>query len=152
MSISKMSSAELQDIDFDLLAAINAARKQKEPNASLEARANSLYAADRAFAVYGTLGPGRPNHHYIADIAGTWTQDTVSGSLQASGWGASLGYPALVWSATGAPVNVELLISSQLPQHWDRLDAFEGAEYARILVSLASGRVANIYAHANPVK
>lgn len=60
--------------------------------------------------------------------------------------------PALFWSATGGQIDVELLISFQLPQNWDRLDAFEGDEYARIVVPLASGRIANVYAHAHPVK
>lgn len=30
--------------------------------------------------VYGTLAPGRPNAHVLADVPGTWRPATISGS------------------------------------------------------------------------
>ncbi len=48
-------------------------------------------------------------------------------------------------------MRVKMLVSPELPEHWKRLDEFEGAEYVRILVPVedeGSGLigVANIYA------
>ncbi|KAH8194426.1 hypothetical protein TruAng_011409 [Truncatella angustata] len=136
-------------VDLDLIAAINAARISKSPNAELETKADQLYQANHSFAVYGTLGPGKPNHHHISDIKGTWTDDAVTGKLVQSGWGAAMGFPALLWSQQGDAVPVQLLRSDMLPNSWDRLDTFEGAEYSRVLVPLVRGGVANIYAHAD---
>ena len=31
--------------------------------------------------VYGTLAPGKPNHHVISDVAGEWENATVKGTL-----------------------------------------------------------------------
>ncbi len=91
---------------------------------------------DRVFrlAVYGSLRPGRENHHHVADISGTWTAGIVRGDLHPTGWGMTLGYPALKWRADGAEVPVQVLESVELPLHWARLDAFEGAAYRRLVV------------------
>lgn len=81
---------------------------------------------------------------------GTGAPARSPGSLAPLGWGADLGYPALRWSADGAPVAAQMLASDELPAHWPRLDEFEGEQYLRILVPvrLAGGRVAvaNLYA------
>jgi len=65
------------------------------------------------------------------------------------GWGASLGFPALRWMMDGAEVAIQLFVSSQLPEHWSRLDEFEGDDYQRILAPVYRGHelvtVANIY-------
>ena len=57
------------------------------------------------------------------------------------------GYPAFRRGNGQVPVSV--LTSPALPEHWARLDEFEGADYRRILVpvTLASGAivVANLY-------
>jgi hypothetical protein len=50
-----------------------------------------------------------------------------------------------------------MLVSPELPEHWKRLDEFEGADYARILVPVEDGggtliAVANIYALATKGK
>ena len=117
----------------------------------LEARFNGVFAANHHLAVYGSLAPGRSNHAQLSDLYGTWTTGCyVTGDLLDQGWGAGLGFPALRWSASGAPVQVQLFESDELPKYWGRLDAFEGGEYLRILVPvLAGGRViaiANLYA------
>ena len=89
--------------------------------------------ADTRLAAYGTLAPGRPNHHQLAGLRGRWREGTVRGCLAESGWGAPLGFPGLVLDAAGAPVKVHLFESSDLPDHWDRLDAFEGTDYRRVV-------------------
>ena len=37
--------------------------------------------------VYGTLAPGRPKEHVLADIEGSWEAATVTGTLRQAGWG-----------------------------------------------------------------
>lgn len=88
---------------------------------------------DRLF-VYGTLAPGRPNAHILADIPGTWSPATVRGTLHAEGWGAAQGYPALVPDADGDAVHGLVFASETLAAHWPRIDAFEGDGYARVAV------------------
>lgn len=87
-------------------------------------------------AVYGTLAPGRPNHHQLAGLAGRWIEGTVRGQLHEAGWGTYLGYPAIVLDASASTVDVQVFESSDLPEHWDRLDAFEGAAYRRAVTSV----------------
>ena len=86
---------------------------------------------DHCLATYGTLAPGRANHHQLAGIGGRWLAGVVKGRLFASGWGAALGYAALVPDESGDEIAVYLLVSDQLPDHWLRLDAFEGSDYRR---------------------
>jgi gamma-glutamylcyclotransferase (GGCT)/AIG2-like uncharacterized protein YtfP len=40
--------------------------------------------------VYGTLAPGRPNEHMLAEVDGEWETATVRGRLVQEGWGADL--------------------------------------------------------------
>ena len=82
-------------------------------------------------AVYGTLAPGRPNAHVLADIPGRWIEGTVRGVLHESGWGAALGYPGIVLDPDGPAVDVSVLESRALGDHWSRLDTFEGPGYRR---------------------
>lgn len=107
---------------------------------------------DHRLATYGTLAPGRVNHHQLAGLQGEWTTGTLRGRLIETGWGAALGYPALVLDAEGEAIAVHLFTSADLPAHWDRLDAFEGAEYRRgeVVVETPEGPVAAwIYLAAN---
>lgn len=108
---------------------------------------------DERLATYGTLAPGRPNHHHLADLEGKWLTGTVRGNLVQRGWGAELGYPALIPADDGDEIEVHLFLSPDLPQHWERLDAFEGAEYRRtpICVQTDTGPMeAWIYLDAKP--
>lgn len=85
-------------------------------------------------ATYGTLAPGRQNHHQVAALRGRWLTGHVRGTLVEEGWGAALGFPALVLApdgTSGDDVAVHVLESADLPAHWDRLDAFEGPGYRR---------------------
>ena len=78
-------------------------------------------------ATYGSLAPGRPNHHHVAGLGGRWFPGEVRGRLVEAGWGAALGYPALILDPEGAAVPVQVLESADLLAQWSRLDAFEGA-------------------------
>ncbi len=107
----------------------------------------------RRLAVYGSLRPGESNHHLVAEIPGRWSEGFVRGTLHESGWGATLGYPALVWDEEGPEVPVRILMADGLPEHWDRLDAFEGDAYLRILVPVVTAEtecVCNLYALREP--
>ena len=90
-------------------------------------------AADTRLATYGTLAPGRVNHQRLAGLEGRWQKGTVRGRLVDAGWGAALGYPGLVLDPQAPLVEVDLFESADLPDHWPRLDAFEGAGYQRVV-------------------
>ncbi|WP_206239865.1 gamma-glutamylcyclotransferase family protein [Novosphingobium terrae] len=94
---------------------------------------------DHRLATYGTLAPGRPNHHQLSMIEGRWSVGFVRGRLVDQGWGAALGYPALVPGEDGDRVEVHLFEAAGLAQHWPRLDAFEGAEYRRAPITVETG-------------
>lgn len=81
--------------------------------------------------VYGTLGPGRPNAHILHDVPGSWEPATVRGRLVEHGWGAELGFPALVLDPGGPDVPGDLFTSEAFD--WDELDAFEGPGYERVI-------------------
>jgi gamma-glutamylcyclotransferase (GGCT)/AIG2-like uncharacterized protein YtfP len=96
-------------------------------------------APDTRLAVYGTLAPGRVNYHQISALAGTWQRGTVKGKLFSSGWGAALGFPGLILDPFGPSVDVDLFESTDLPQHWVRLDEFEGSGYRRVVAMVDTG-------------
>lgn len=106
-------------------------------------------SAHHRLATYGTLAPGRSNAAQLADLEGEWTTGIVRGFLKEAGWGAAEGYPGIVLDPTGPEVEVFLLTSRDLPDHWARLDAFEGDGYSRTETTLHSNGqvlVASIYA------
>ena len=98
---------------------------------------------DHRLATYGTLAPGRMNHHQLEVLVGTWTTGTTRGRLVEMGLGAALGYPAVVLDESGDALPVHLFISPHLFAYRSRLDAFEGAEYRRgeVMVETAEGSV-----------
>ena len=77
-------------------------------------------------ATYGSLAPGRSNHHQLDGLDGRWLNGHVDGMLVDAGWGASW-LPALVLDPAGSAISVDVFESVDLPAHWARLDAFEGA-------------------------
>jgi gamma-glutamylcyclotransferase (GGCT)/AIG2-like uncharacterized protein YtfP len=93
-------------------------------------------ATDTRFATYGTLAPGRVNHHQLAGLKGQWRQGTVRGRLVDAGWGAELGYPGLVLDPLGPLIEIYLFESADLPDHWSHLDAFEGTGYRRVVTQV----------------
>ncbi len=112
--------------------------------------ADELSPAAGRLATYGTLAPGRPNHHQLDGLEGRWLKGQVMGTLVDAGWGASLGYPALLLEADGAAIDVDVFESRDLSAHWARLDAFEGAGYARVVTTVRTDEgdlAASIYVH-----
>lgn len=89
-----------------------------------------------ALATYGTLRPGRANHHVVSAISGSWVRGTVHGWLVEQGNAATEGFPALRLDPDGPAVSVDVLVSEELHLHWDRLDEFEGAGYLRVIVEV----------------
>lgn len=107
---------------------------------------------DSRLAVYGTLAPGKPNHHQLSGLDGVWVPGSVRGRLVRKGWGVDYGYPAIVLDPDGPEVAVQLFVSPDLAAHWQRLDDFEGDGYRRerVMVTTADGPVeAWIYAEAD---
>ena len=97
-------------------------------------------------AVYGTLAPGKSNHHVIEPVGGSWRAVELVGKL-----GAWEGYPMFEWQPAGDVVAAWLLESDALPSFWARLDEFETRAYDRHLVPCrADGEVivANCYVRA----
>jgi len=87
-------------------------------------------------ATYGTLAPGRPNHHLLDGLEGRWLNGHVYGTVADAGWGAGLGYPALILHPDGSPVDVHVFESVDLAAHWSRLDDFEGPGYQRVVTTV----------------
>ena len=101
--------------------------------------------------VYGTLAPNRPNHHIMTPIVdGVWQVAHIYGDLLPNGWGASLGYPAVIPNDDGQRVDGFLFSSPDLNNHWQRLDEFEGDGYGRKLVTvhLPDGKQTMAYVYA----
>ena len=95
-------------------------------------------AALHRLATYGTLAPGRPNHHQLDELEGRWFAGHVNGMFVDAGWGAGLGYPALMLDPNGSEISVEVFESVNLPAHWARLDAFEGPGYQRVVTTVCT--------------
>ncbi len=125
-----------------LVAAANAARRQRDASGSAaesdgrraERRLDDLFRTSHALAVYGTLAPGRPNHHVVAPLGGEWTEGLIEGDLIPLGWGAALGFPGFRPRVGGDAVAVQVLTTPSLATAWPALDRFEGPGYRRILV------------------
>ncbi len=90
----------------------------------------------RRLVTYGSLAPGRPNHHQLDGLEGRWSDGRVHGTLVDEGWGAGLGYPALVLDPEGSAIDVQVFASDDLPAHWSRLDRFEGPGYKRVVTTV----------------
>lgn len=86
----------------------------------------------RRLACYGSLRRNEKNHGVVADIPGKWCQGTIRGFVFK--WN---GYPIYNADLDGAEIVVDLLESDALPDHFERLDEFEGTDYQRNLVVVA---------------
>ncbi len=102
--------------------------------------------------VYGTLAPGRPNAHVMADIPGTWEPACVRGTLLQEGWGAALGYPGIDLDERCGEVEGFVFSSEALASHWPRLDAFEGDGYERVVTTARLGGGSVVKAHIYVLK
>ena len=129
-----ISIARLQET----LTFVNALRRRVRDDAraldAAERIASALFGAGERLAVYGSLIPGKENHHLVSSIGGMWSTGYFEGKFYERGWGAGLGYPAARWMPGGAVIPAHVLTASSLPEHWRRLDDFEGSDYRRILV------------------
>lgn len=134
----------LDDSNLDLLQRANAARRAGARDDGAEAALERTFDCDRQLAVYGTLAPGRENHGELRGCDGDWSAGAVRGHL------VMREYPLLSPDPAGPAVPVALLTSDGLPQHWPRLDEFEGDDYVRVLVEVsradAPATIANLYA------
>lgn len=88
-------------------------------------------SADRCLATFGTLAPGQVNRVQLADLEGEWQKGRVKGRLVHAGWGAAHSCPGLILDPAGDVVDVHVLLSPDLPGHWQHLDDFEGPGYRR---------------------
>ncbi len=118
---------------FALLRRLNAARRDA-PDAALEALLEQHFQPSRRLAVYGTLAPDEVNADQLIALAGTWSPAVLRGERSANGWGLTGGYPGFRWDETGGAIQALVFESPALPEHWRRLDRFEGPAYCRILV------------------
>jgi gamma-glutamylcyclotransferase (GGCT)/AIG2-like uncharacterized protein YtfP len=138
---------------IELVDTANAARRRSRVDDDAESQLDSLFGTGDRLAVYGSLAPGRQNHHIVVPLGGTWTQGIVNGDLVTCGWGAAVGYPALYLRERGPAVPVHVLASDALRRTWPELDSFEGVEYCRVLAAVWSDdspqrelvSVANVY-------
>lgn len=113
-------------------------------------------AADESICqlfVYGTLAPGHSNHSLLQGMTGTWRRGSVAGELHPEGLAATEGYPVIDLERPTARVAGFLFASADLADHWQALDAFEGAGYhrvrTRVMVEDGSATEAFIYALAH---
>jgi gamma-glutamylcyclotransferase (GGCT)/AIG2-like uncharacterized protein YtfP len=97
--------------------------------------------------VYGTLAPGRKNHSALEGLKGTWSAGAVRGYLHPEGWGATAGYPALVHDESGPELAVQVFESTELPNHWSRIDEFEGPQYRRTVVPVILPSGQTVHGH-----
>jgi hypothetical protein len=82
-----------------LVAAANALRRQSDASGSAggsdarhaERHLDDIFKTSHTLAVYGTLAPGKPNHHVVMPLGGEWTDGLIEGDLLPMGWGAVLG-------------------------------------------------------------
>jgi len=85
--------------------------------------------------VYGTLMPNCPNAHILENVIGKFTPATVRGYLKDAGWSAGMGYPGIHLNNDGDTIHGFVFSSSNLINHWDALDEFEGEEFQREAVT-----------------
>ena len=138
---------------IEFLQGVNSGRQQELPTEELkqaEAYIDALFQASTRLAVYGTLAPGEVNDWVLKPLQGVWSDSFVRGRLYPPGsWGSGIKYPGFRWEPYGSLVNVKVFESSALEFDWERLDAFEGEEYQRILVlaEIEAGtvQIANLY-------
>ena len=110
------------------------------------------FIPEKSLIIYGTLAPGKPNHHIVENIKGEWIKAIVRGKLENKGWGADLGYKAFRHTNIEEQVKIDayILLSEELVANWHYLDEFEGNGYKRILAKyeLENGEIGVGYIYA----
>ncbi len=71
----------------------------------------------------------------------------MTGRLCQKGWGATLGYPAIILDEEGDGISGFLFSSEKLANHWLALDEFEGSAYQRVstAVTLKDGSTVDAF-------
>ena len=87
-------------------------------------------------ATYGTLAPGRPDRQQLDGLEGRWLEGQVYGTLVDEGWGASLGYPALILDPHGSAIDVHVFESGNPPAHSVTPRRLEGPGYQRVVTTV----------------
>ncbi len=141
--------------EIDRIVAVNRARLGLGQGRSKGGSAPALEtAAGARLAVYGTLRPGQSSAHMLEPYGGSWRKGTVTGYQ--SGVCTADGCPGLAWDPAGDLIEVMVLDAPGLAGAWDVLDAYEGADYARLLVpvTLEGGErvLAQTYASADATR
>ena len=85
-------------------------------------------------ALYGILRPGGSHHHEVRSIPGSWSTGAVRGWTYQITWGPADGFDGITLDRAAPPVRVDVLESTELEKHLDRLDRFEGPGYRRVTV------------------
>ena len=123
-------------------------RRRTTGTFEIERTTGSLEVLERLF-VYGTLRQGQTARSLIANQITRSEPATTTGRIYAF----PTGYPAFSDHARGR-VTGEVLWLTELPATFGLLDAYEGAEFARVIkqVTLATGEEvwAWIYTLADP--
>ena len=93
------------------------------------------------------MRPGHPNEHILEAVGGKFEPGTVRGEMHQAGWGAAMGYPAIVLDENHGEVEGFVFTSENLAGHWEALDEFEGDAYRRVLtkVTLKDGTSVDAY-------
>lgn len=89
---------------------------------------------EQRLIVYGTLVPGGMYHYLLADLAGTWERCAIRGHM-----GEYWGFKAFKYDEAGPEHPAWLFTSTELPQKYPELDAFEGEPYRRRVISCRVG-------------
>jgi gamma-glutamylcyclotransferase (GGCT)/AIG2-like uncharacterized protein YtfP len=117
---------------------------------ALTSGALAAVGSGNRLVVYGSLAPGEANHHVVAGLQGSWRPCVITGTIDVHN-----GYRVFRWERDGERVDAQMLISSELPENWRRLDEFEGADYRRVVIpaELEGKRVlANVYIAARNLR
>jgi len=84
--------------------------------------------------IYGSLRPGYPNEHVMTKIGGDWRAATIKGTWHSEGWGyVNHGLRGLVVDEAGEDIPGFVFSSTNLKDHWQTLDEFEGGDYERVM-------------------
>lgn len=92
---------------------------------------HKTHTSQTRLASYGTLAPGQSNHNQMDGMKGVWSKGTLRGKLIKAGWGVHYGFPGFILDPKGPEVSFHIFESFDLPDHWARLDEFEGEGYFR---------------------
>lgn len=114
--------------------------RMRESGHALEESMEHLFDhPSRRLAAYGSLRPGESNAHQMNGIEGTWLHGTIPGIIEQP-----TEYLEFNWIPESPPVAVMVMSAFNLPQHYRRLDQFEGPDYVRTWVPVTIAGVVQV--------